>query len=363
MIEWEKYERIPYQRKPNKNLIPINRMTFEQLEEFNDIYLWCFENMMKAEPTTSKGICTKRKFDLHSRYQMTFGNQSFELTIVAWFGCYRFLLEPKKAEGNTITGQQACRSFYKVADNLGISLKPYLCTKEEGERIKESIQAPHIELFTKLYRGKFIKNVYHLDFNSSYASRIAEAYPELAPVLLDLFDLRHEKDGYYKHVMTNSIGAFQSKYCVNYFDRHSVAPYQLTKLAKAAVNGTRSKVELMLAKLRCKHMVPILTNTDGIWYYSANGAYHDDEEGDDLCQWKNDHVDCEFLLMGVGAYQYRENGKTSTVVRGICNLDADNPDRSTWEFGAILKMNSVFKYVFIEGEGVKKIYDKKEEER
>lgn len=359
MVDWGKYRSIPFTMHVNKNLIPVNAMNYDRLSEFNEIYRYCSENFMKVEPTPSKGMPTSRRVSFHSRYMVICGNQSFEITIVSYLGCYRFLLEPKKAEDNTVSGQQACRSLYKVADNLGISLKPYLCTQEEGMRVKDTIQRPHIELFSKTFVGRVIRHVYHLDWNSSYGSRIAENYPELAPIFYDLFDLRHDKDGYYKHVMTNSIGAFQSKYCINYYDRHSVAPFQLAKLSKVAINGTRAKIEIMLSKLRNARMCPIMTNTDGIWYYSEYGPFHDDDEGDDLCQWKHDHVDCEFLCVSVGAYQYRERGKTSTVVRGICNLDADNPDRSTWEFGAILKMNSIFKYTFIEGEGVKKVYEEK----
>lgn len=357
MVNWEDYKSIPFTMHVNKNLIPVTRMDYDRLEEFNEIYRYCSENFMKVTPTPSKGMPTSRRVSFHSRYMVVMGNQSFEITIVSYFGCFRFLLEPKKAEDNTVSGQQACRSLYKVADNLGISLKPYLCHMDEGMRIKETIHAPHIQLFSKNMIGRTIKNVYHLDFNSSYGSRIAETYPELAPIFYDLYDLRHDKDGYYKHVMTNSIGAFQSKYCINYYDRHSVAPYQLAKLAKAAINGTRAKIEIMLAKLNNARMCPIMTNTDGIWYTSEYGPYHDDNEGNDLCEWKHDHMNCEFLMMGVGAYQYRENGKTSTVVRGLCNLDSENPNRDEWEFGAILKMNSVFKYTLIEGEGVKKVYE------
>lgn len=113
----------------------------------------------------------------------------------------------------------------------------------------------------------------------------------------------------------------------------------------------------MIVKLKKADMVPLLTNTDGIWYYSDHGAYHDEDEGDQLSNWQNDHVDCIFLMVSAGMYQYIEEGICHSVVRGICNLDAVEPDRDKWQFGDILKIQELYTYKFDEERGVYKTYE------
>ena len=173
----------------------------------------------------------------------------------------------------------------------------------------------------------------------------------------EIYNLRKENNGYYKHVLTNSIGAWQSQYCVDYNTRRTVSPYKFAKLSRIAINGTRAKVEEMLAKLEKADMIPLLTNTDGIWYYSDHGAYHDENEGNKLGNWENDHNGCEFLMTGPGSYQFVENGVCESVVRGLCNLDAAEPDRTKWKFGDILNLEQVFTYKFNEDKGVYKTYE------
>ena len=55
-----------------------------------------------------------------------------------------------------------------------------------------------------------------------------------------------------------------------------------------------------------------------------------------------------------GAYQFIENNKVTSVVRGICNLDAVEPDRSKWQFKDILRIKEVYAYKFDENIGVYK---------
>ena len=94
-------------------------------------------------------------------------------------------------------------------------------------------------------------------------------------------------------------------------------------------------------------MIPVLTNVDGIWYYSNKGPYHDNEEGTELCQWKNDHLDCKFLMTSRGSYQYVENGVCKTVLRGTTNLDKVKK-REDWAFGDIRRLNGKAFYEFDE---------------
>ena len=351
----EKYKHIDYIIKPNKNKIPVNRFTFEQLDEFNAIYQYAKANFKLVKHTPSQGISNKIGERLHERYFVAKGNQRFELVIICAEGCYRFLLQNKKQKGNEVMGQQACRSIYKWADSYNIDLSKYITNN--GLEEKKMIEKPHIQVLQKLALGKPLEHVYHVDFRSSYASRICEAYPELKPMYEDIFQHRKENNGFYKHVLTNSIGCWQSLYCVDYVTRHKTVPYQFANLSRIAINGTRAKIEDMIKKLKRKGMVPLLTNTDGIWYYSDKGPYHDKNEGENLCNWQNDHVDCTFLMTSEGRYQYVEDGVCTSVVRGLCNLDAVEPDREKWKFGDILRIKDMFTYKFDEVKGVVKTYE------
>lgn len=343
-------------RSPNKNLIPKNVMTFEQLDEFNAIYKWAKENFLRVEPTPSGGMPNNRKVKKKSRFFVSSANNKFEMVICCSLGEYRFLLQPAKPKDNSVSGQKACRAFYRLAEEMGIDISKYECSSDMGLKIKSQIESPHIELLFLGALKQVIPHMHHIDFRSSYASRIIEEYPEMEPLYRKIYELRKDDDGFYKHVMTNSIGAFQSKYCVNFHNRRSVKPYAFAKLSKIAINGTRRKVETMIHRLSAWGAVPVFTNTDGIWYYSKRGPYHGEGEGKDLKQWYNDHVECRMLISSVGAYQFVEGGVCHTVLRGISSLDKIKPDRSTWEFGDILKAQTQFKYVFDDNEGVKLIY-------
>lgn len=348
------YKHTEYTIKPNKNRIPVNNFTFEQLAEFNEIYRYARDNFRKVAYTKSRGICNKVNERLHERYFMNVGNQRFELVIVCLEGCYRFILHNAKQKGNDVSGQHACRAIYKWADEFGIDFSNY--ASNEGLEEKKHIESPHIQVLLKSSLNKPLVHVYHMDFKSSYASRICEAYPELKPMYEVIYKKRKEDNDLYKHVLTNSIGCWQSPYCVDYETRHKTKPFQFAKLSRIAINGTRAKIEDKLYSLKKRGFVPLLTNTDGIWYYSNHGPYHDREEGSELGQWENDHVDCEFLMTGPGSYQYVENGVCHTVVRGLCNLDAIEPDRTKWKFGDILNIKEMFTYRFVERVGVVKTH-------
>lgn len=358
MKQLESYKHIKYSIKPNKNKIPKNCFTFDDLEEFNEIYLYAKTHYKRVKHTKSQGISNKREEKFYERYFIVKGNQRFELVIICYEGCYRFLLQNKKHQDNTISGQQACRELYKWCDNYNIDLTKYATDVDQGLIEKSRIEKPHIEILTDIKRfrqGESIPHVYHMDFRSSYASRISEAIPELKPMYEDIFSHRKENNGYYKHVLTNSIGCWQSPYCVDYNNRRTVKPYEFAYLSKIAINGTRAKVEEKIAKLKEKGFIPLVSNTDGIWYYSpTHEAYHDNEEGDNLGNWQNDHKDCIFCMTSKGAYQFIENNKVTSVVRGICNLDAVEPDRSKWQFKDILRIKEVYAYKFDENIGVYK---------
>ena len=82
--------------------------------------------------------------------------------------------------------------------------------------------------------------------------------------------------------------------------------------------------------------IPLLYNTDGIWYYGE--VYHGEGEGKDLNQWSNDHVNCVFRMRSTCAYEYIENNVYKPVVKGVMPLDKKLP-RDKWKWGDIYKGN------------------------
>lgn len=354
---FEKYKGKPFSFKVNKKKLPINTLNFDRLEEFNEIYLYCKKHFRETKPTPSGGISIAPNERMHERYFVLKANQRYELDVVCAEGCYRFLLMGKKKETNTIRGTTAVRQIYKKAYELEIDLMKYACTTEEGKKIKEEIMSPHIKVLVPAVLNKKLSNIYHLDLKSSYASRIVEEYPELYTLYNYMYQQRKFKNEFYKHVLTNSIGCFQSRYCPDILLPRHTKPFMLAKLAKVAVNGTVKLVDYYVNKLRENGFVPILTNTDGIWYYAPNNEpYHDDREGVELGCWENDHKNCDFLMTSVGSYQYVENGVCHSVVRGKCNLDSIEPDRDKWEFGFILIMKEVCMYNFDKEKGVVEVW-------
>ena len=205
------------------------------------------------------------------------------------------------------------------------------------------------------FLGKKLDCVHHLDLNSAYASKIVEEYPELKPMYDDLYHNRKENNGYYKHVLTNSIGCWQSEFCVDYKSRHKSSPYAFANLSKIAVNGTRQEIEKLVKALKRSGRIPILSNTDGIWYEGP--VYHTKQEGSELGQYKNDHTYCQLLVRSKGAYQYLDkDGICHSVVRGTSNLDILH-EREDWKFGEIMNQDlSVEKYKFDKDKGVVKVW-------
>lgn len=349
------YRHIPYKLKPNKKKIPINDFNFDRLDEFNAIYKYALENYTEVKYTQSHGISVKVEERYEERYFVIPSNERFELVIICHQGCYRFLLHNKKQKGNDVSGRKACMEIYKQASKFNVHLSDYMV--ENGKDIKKEIVSPHIMVLDNIFINRVLTNVNHIDLNSSYASRISEAHPELKPMYEDLYSKRKNDNDYYKHILTNSVGCWQSEYCVNPKDNITSIPYALANLSKIAINGTRKIIEEMIEKLYDTDRRPLLTNTDGIWYFGE--PYHDENEGNNLCQWKNDHTNCKFLMVSKGAYQYEENGVCTTVVRGISNLDAIEPDRTKWKFGDIRKITNITTYKFVKGIGVIKDYEER----
>lgn len=358
MKDLELYPHIEWERDVNKTLIPIVNFRFsnEGINEFNEIYSYCYKNFLYVEPTNS-GAFPNGLYKFNQRYMVVKSNTAYELVIACLKGCYRFILGNEVADDNTITGSQALRSLLKGAKKYNVIdlFERFEVDKEEGLKIKSEIKAPIITACGGCI-GKEFDNCHHLDFNSSYMSRLAEAYEQLRPLANHLYEQRHEHNGYFKHVMTNSIGCMQSKYCI---DMHSEKmqkkkPYALAYFAKIAINGTVDKIEEYVQKLHKEGRKPILINTDGIWYQGEE--YHDPFEGDGIGKWKNDHVNCKLYVKSSGAYQYEEDGVIYSVVRGRTHLDSIKPDRRDWNWREIDEYPDTCFYEFNKELGVQVVW-------
>lgn len=347
----ERYQHKEFTYKPNKYQMEPIEWEFSKYEDFNEIYLYCREHFMEVKPTKSKSMPYNSSVKMYDRYMVVVSKNKIELTVVCHLGCYRFLIGNKRdEEKNPISGKESVREIYKEAKKKKLDLSKYKLDSEEGEKIKSEIMPPHITKYGA--KGLIYENVHHLDLNSSYASRICEVYPEFKSLYDSMYQQRHNNDDYFKHVLTNHIGCWQSEYCPDVSDSGKIAPYQFANLSKIAVNGTRKLIELYINKLEENGRTVLLTNTDGIWY--QGDIYHDELEGKELGQWKNDHINCTFLMKSKGAYQYVEDGKCHSVVRGLTQLDREKP-RDEWELGDIFNKKAVEEiYTFDKEQGVVK---------
>lgn len=340
--------------KPNKLKIPKVVFPIEDIDKWNEIHQFCIDSeLLQVNPTPSGALPYNYTCKLNPRYMVVSTHTGFELVICYMkYGLYRFILgNGKKSEDNTVSGSDAVKEIYKTADEHGLLdvLKEYAVDKEEGLQEKNLINSPMVKVANPNYEGKEFDNVHHLDFNESYGSRICEYDPRLRPVFEDIHERRKENKSFYKFVETNSIGCFQSKYCVDINTQYKSSPYQLAKLARVAVNGTVDKILEMAAKLVFSGRKPLLYNTDGIWY--QGDIYHDADEGYGLCQWKNDHKNCKLYIKSAGAYQYIEGGKVQTVLRGRSSLDLIK-SRDDFEWREIDNNYSLRTYEYIRGKGV-----------
>lgn len=348
----DNYPHIPWTYKPNKLLMSKVILSMDKLETFNEIYRYCRDNYIEVEATASGGIPYNKQCKHVERFCIVKSCISFELIIATLDGCYRFILmNGNVKEDNTITGSTALKTIYKTAKEFNVIdiFKSKAVNKEKGLRIKEQIESPIIKVFKNEYKGQEFDNCHHIDFNSSYASRIVEKYRELRPMYEYLYEHRKDDDGYYKHCLTNSIGKMQSKSCVDIESGFRTCPYQLSEFAKIAVNGTNDKIYEYLMLLEMSGRKPLLINTDGIWY--QGDIYHDKYEGQNLCQWKNDHKNCKLYIKSSGAYQYIEDGKITSVVRGHTLLDNIKP-RDQWQWREIDSYQAICTYEYEKGTGV-----------
>ena len=240
---------------------------------------------------------------------------------------YKFCFERDKAfeDGDTqhISPANVIKKITKLAkEKDGTDLKKYYI--EDGSSKLDQVEKPMISGKEELF-GQVLINCHHLDINSAYPAGLVNAYPDLTNTFKYLFDTR-KTNPENKLLMNRFIGVCHSVKWgqhANYVDLAIAAKKWCNDYIKNYINILEGSGRKILA-----------INTDGIWYQGE--IYHDENEGKELGQWKNDHVNCIFRMKSGGAYEYMENGKYTPVVRGFTRLDKIKP-RTEWEWGDIYK--------------------------
>ena len=204
----------------------------------------------------------------------------------------------KASDKTNMTGIRAYKMFLKRCREEGIDMEKYALSKEEGLKVKKTIESP---LIFNTYKAKTFYHVNHLDFNSAWPSSVIAKYPELEPVYAKL-----NKDA--KNVFN---GYAQSEY----------SNYKFALIAQAGINGCNAIIrDYIWNRLPQAGFEVLGVNTDGIWYRDKTGqgrVYHDENEGEGFGKWKTDYVDCEWYATSDGQYFFiTPDGKFHARARG-----------------------------------------------
>ena len=269
------------------------------------------------------------------------GNSAIELTVTTWYSTYRLVLTNNVDEydnATKMTGRKAYVTMRREFQKDGIDLEDYAV--DNGKEIKKNeIEKPMIMATNHLQFGKTYENVHHLDFHSSYPGGLANHYPEMRKTIERIYAKRKssDKDGELKLALDASIGFFQSQYCK--INKHG---YALANLARDAVNDNNERIRRVTSELVASGRIPLLYNTDGIWYLGEPlecGA----DYGPGVGRWENDHTALKFRAKSRGAYEYTDAEGYHPVVRGRTKLE-ETKSRDAWEWGDIFQIGGIKKF-------------------
>lgn len=361
---FNKYKSVICSR-PNYLLIPVTVFSLndeDDVKEFNKLYTTILsrKNIGPITRTPSGGITTKRTAE-HRKYDIAFDIKStqtlIELTCVialdepTW---YRFQITSCSTENKKerTCGRKAFTAFKKICKKHNINLDDFAISKEEGLKEKSLIEKPMIKVVNERYKtdinGKPFENCHHLDFKSSYMSGLIKHYPIFEEPVKEIFNLKEKykkendpkKGQLYKDILNMTYGFMQSK-MINFKYAH---------LSRVMLADNNERIREMSKRLALSGRRVLAYNTDGIWY--QGNIYHDKDEGQNLLQWENDHINCTLRFKSDGAYEFIEDGKYHPVIRGKTTYERIVP-REQWVFGDIYKGTEV-KFNFVEGIGVVK---------
>ena len=351
-INWNEYKSSNPTMKPNKMLIPVNNLGFddEGIAKFNAIYLYCLEKEKEGiferhfTLTKSQGISIAKNVISGCMWLLTITKSIAEIlirNIDARY--YRFIIGYKKDEVNkdSMWGRKAFHIYTEELKKDNVDINQLALTPEEGKKIKETIPSPKIDLLVA--PGVTYNNVHHIDLNSAFNAGMMQKYPQLEKTVRRMYNMRKTKTEY-KNVLNMTQGVMQS----------SLVNYKYSHISKAGYEFTNNQIEIMSKKLIENGRRILSYNTDGIWY--QGDLYEDDSFGSDIGQWKTDYVNCKIRYKSKGAYEFVDaNGNYKPVVRGECSIERTRP-RETWTWEENILLNTdVITYIFIKGKGFVKI--------
>lgn len=344
MIDLTQYKRHKPTLKPNLTEIPVNNFAFnkEDVEEFNKIYHYIFNNKELKElvMTNSGGISIKkgvlRGAAVCVRKRTTAVEIILRDTDAYW---YRFVIGYKK-DKKEMFGRAAFSTYKQTLKAFGVDLEDLAI--ENGKEVKETIPSPKIALERAIPGVTYLK-ANHLDINSAFNAGMMKEFPVLESAIRYMYKMRKAEPAY-KDVLNMTQGFMQSK----------MVGFKYSHISKAGYVFTNKYIEELAQKMRHSGLRILAYNTDGIWY--DGGIYHDENEGTDIGQWKNDHINCKLRFKSKGAYEYvTEDGQYKPVVRGESTYESIKP-RDQWEWGDIFK-GEIKMFQFVEGLGVLLVED------
>lgn len=342
---------------PNKLRIPKHKLRFveEDIKSFNKIYKFIRkEGYRKVEPTPSGGVPCNAWTRNFCWYCVIIGVHSVEFVFKCAIGQFRIIIGAAKDVKTGISGQEAYYTFRKICEEEGVDLDKLAI--ENGKEVKTTIPSPKIDVDKVVIasghmgKGNNYYNCHHMDINSAFMAGIAAKYEDLRKPIERIYkERKSDKSGRYKAILTHAYGYFQSKYCV--INGHG---YALAQLSKAAIEYTNAVIDATARWLKENGRMPVLYNTDGIWY--CGDYIQHPIEGDGLGGIKHDYVDCVLNIKSKGAYQF-EGTDTKTgervfkpVFRGVSSYEKVKP-REEWTWDDIYN-GCLMTYKFDESEGI-----------
>ena len=344
MINWNKYKSANPTMKPNKLNIPVNNIGFtdEGMLEFNELYNYCLEKEREGIfhemlLTKSKGICTAWGKLRGACWVITIKTSFIELLIRNVDArYYRFIVGYGKEKAKGLSGRRAFQIYCSELLKDKVNLNDLAI--ENGKEVKQTIPSPKIDCVVAYNRA--FRNAHHIDLNSAFNAGMMKAFPVLETSVRRMYNKRKEHT-YYKDVLNMTQGFMQSE----------LVDYKFSHISKAGYEWTNKRIDELSEKLVKSGRRILGYNTDGIWYQGE--IYHDEDEGKDIGQWKNDHINCTIRYKSKGCYEFIDgNGEYKPVFRGQSTLERVKP-RDEWTWGDIFKGDFV-SYRFIEGIGLEK---------
>lgn len=345
MIAWDKYHKHePMSYKVfNMNKLKPNNFAYKEddIKEFNEIYQYCLEQerlgkLQKFINTASLTVSRKLENYIGARYTIMITSTTITLLLkqVETSELYLFRIGKKKKAKEEVHGREAFKEYVKVLNRFGVNIDDLAI--ENGLEVKETIPSPKIELIDAV-PGETYKNAHHLDINSAFNAGMMKAFPVLEPAIRHIYNKRKENPRY-KDILNMTQGFMQS----------SFVKYKFSHISKEGYVFTNNYIDALVAELQATGRKVLATNTDGVWYQGE--IFHNRDEGKDIGQWKNDHVNCKLRFKSKGSYEFVENGNYKPVVRGETTYERLVP-REEWDWGDIF-LGSVLEYRFDMEKGV-----------